>query len=81
MYVTNEGSNNVSVIDTNTNTVIDTIDIGNEWNIPLILHSILSIRECMLLIFLVEMLSVIDTTTNTVIDTIARGRFPIWYSI
>ena len=29
MYVTNQGSTTVSVIDTTTNTIIDTITVGN----------------------------------------------------
>ncbi len=27
-YITNSGSNNVSVIDVSTNTVVDTVDVG-----------------------------------------------------
>jgi YVTN family beta-propeller protein len=67
MYVTNGLSKTVSVIDTRTNTVIDTIPVGegpvdiafNPYNGGMYVTNGLS-----------KTVSVIDTRTNTVIDTI-----------
>jgi YVTN family beta-propeller protein len=80
MYVTNQDSSNVSVIDTATNTVIATIPVGI---IPIdIAYD--SVNERMYVTnfkFLVpsgiDTVSVIDTATNTVIATIPVGTTPI----
>ena len=72
-YVTNQNDNNVSVIDTTTNTVIDSIPVGNQPNGVAVLPN--GTRA-----YAVNNgdnnVSVIDTTTNTVIDSIPVGSSP-----
>jgi YVTN family beta-propeller protein len=73
-YVTNADDNTVSVIDTLTNTVIDTIPVGNG---PLgIAITPDGTRAYVTNFFFGNTVSVIDTLTNTVIDTIPVGNFP-----
>src|SRR6266404_8957511 len=73
-YVPNSASNNVSVIDTSTNTVVATVSVGanpqgvavNPAGTRAYVANINSTN-----------VSVIDTSTNTVVDTVAVGLSPI----
>jgi YVTN family beta-propeller protein len=77
MYVTNGGpAFTVSVIDTSTNMVVDTIDLGN-GNEPYDIafdpnHGYMYVTD----ISVNHVVSVIDTSTNKVIDTIPVGHTP-----
>ncbi|MEV6841588.1 hypothetical protein AB0N17_45415 [Streptomyces sp. NPDC051133] len=77
-YVTNLNSNDVSVIDTTTNTVADTIPVGNSQTgiaiTPDGLHTYVTNSDS-------GNVSVIDTTTNTVADTIPVGNGPTGIAI
>ena len=73
MYVTNELSNTVSVIDGSTNTVIKTIDVGrNPFGVAFDAHNgyiyVTNLNS--------ETVSVIDESTNTVIKTIPVDKIP-----
>jgi YVTN family beta-propeller protein len=73
MYVTNFADNTVSVIDTTSNTVIDTIPVGGapgDIAYDRINQDMYVINEDD------NTVSVIDTTSNTVIDTIPVGDLP-----
>jgi YVTN family beta-propeller protein len=72
-YITNLVSNNVSVIDTKTNTVTATIPVGNSpWGVAVSPDGrsvyVTNIRS--------GTVSVIDTRTNTVVATIPAGSNP-----
>ena len=73
VYVANQGAASVSVIDSATNTIVDTIDVGQEpyglayTNGQLYVANTLS-----------NTVSVIDTNTRTVTDTIAVGFKPYY---
>ncbi len=77
-YVTNGGSNNVSVIDTATNTVVATVAVGN-------LPFGVAITPDAALAYVVNVftsnVSVIDTATNTVVATVAVGSSPFGVAI
>ena len=73
IYVANLNSNTVSVIDTTTNTVIDTIDVGVS---PDAMDLNPSSGNLYTADYNSNTVSVIDTTTNTVIDTIPVGNNP-----
>jgi len=72
MYVTNNDDSTVSVIDTNTNTVIGTIPVGaNPQGIAYDLNQTIYVANIGGIT-----VSVIDTNTNTIIDTIPVGNQP-----
>lgn len=71
VYVTNFRSNNVSVIDTNTNTITDTIDVGTGPRGIAGTGTTLYVEN-----FDDGTISVIDTNTNTVTKTIDVGSSP-----
>jgi len=77
-YVANEGSNNVSVINTSTNTVVATISAGSA-------PTIVAITPNGLYAYVTNQLSnnvsVINTSTNTVVSTISVGTGPIGVAI
>ncbi len=72
-YVANFGSNNVSVIDTATNTVTATVNVGNS-------PDGLAINPAGTRVYVVNTyshnVSVIDTATNTVTATVNVGYYP-----
>ncbi|PEQ45635.1 YncE family protein, partial [Bacillus cereus] len=77
-YATNSGSNNVSVIDTSTNTVVATVLVGNspfgvaitpDGNFAYVTNSGSN------------NVSVIDTSTNTVVATVLVGSLPLGVAI
>jgi uncharacterized repeat protein (TIGR02059 family) len=74
LYVNNAGSDEISVIDTTTNTVTDTISVGDNPGSSVLLGTNLYINNR-----LSNEIYVINTTTNTVTDTIAVGSGP-WTS-
>jgi YVTN family beta-propeller protein len=74
MYVANFGGSTVSVIDSSTNTVVDTIVVGPG---P---HSFAfnpSNNDMYVTISTSNTVSVIDSSTNEVVDTIPVGAFPL----
>jgi YVTN family beta-propeller protein len=76
-YVTNTGSNTVSVIDTTTNTVVATIAVGN---VPFD-AAVAPNGKHVYVANGFGPLSVIDTTTNTVTATIPVGRLPQFLAV
>ena len=72
IYVNNYGSNNVSVINTNTNVVTDTITVGTGPSSMILVGSDVYVTN-----FDSTDVSVIDTNTNTVTDTITVGTRPL----
>ena len=68
MYVTNSGGNTVSVIDTNTNTVVSTIPVGSQ---PIGIAFDPVHDRMYVTILTVNSVSVIDTHGNTVVSTIS----------
>jgi YVTN family beta-propeller protein len=72
-YVMNGDSNNVSVIDTGSNTVIDTVAVGMR---PLRAAITPDGASVYLVNFLSNSVSVIETVHNTVVDTISVGTGP-----
>jgi YVTN family beta-propeller protein len=73
LYVANFNLQNISVISSNTNTVIDTIPVGN-YPREIIFNP--SNNNIYVANLNSNTVSVIDTTTNTVIDTIDVGISP-----
>jgi YVTN family beta-propeller protein len=73
MYVLNQGSNTVSVIDVATGSLIDTINVGGEPYGLTVVGTKLYIANT-----LTNNVSVIDTTTNTVVQTINVGIKPYY---
>jgi YVTN family beta-propeller protein len=75
LYVTNKGSNNVSVINTSTNNVIDSIPVG-------IAPFGIAINPAGTLAYVANSgsnnISVIDLSSNKVISTIEVGTSPNW---
>ena len=71
LYVNNYGSNNVSVINTNTNAVTDTITVGTGPSSMILVGSDVYVTN-----YDSTDVSVIDTNTNTVTDTITVGTRP-----
>ncbi|MGG0464813.1 hypothetical protein [Priestia aryabhattai] len=69
-YVTNLGSSDVSVIDTSTNTVVDTIHIGPA---PISIAATPDGSRIYVTQLSIPEVSIIDTATNTVVDTISLG--------
>jgi len=74
LYVVNQGSNDVTVIDGATNSVITTISVGTS---PSGAEFIGSVNRLYVLNQGSSNISVIDTTTNTVIQTISGVSTPI----
>ena len=77
-YVTNYGSDNVSVIDTATNTVVATVGVGSEPRGIAIMPDgsrayVANVRS--------TNVSVIDTATNTVVGTVGVGVGPFGIAI
>ncbi len=76
IYVANQGSNDVSVVNATTGEVVDTIDVGEEpyglANVGTKLY-VANINT--------DDVSVIDTTTNTVTDTIDVGVKPYYVAV
>ena len=70
-YVTNSGSDTVSVVDTATNTVVATPPVGDA-------SGAVAINPAGTRVYVTgsDTLSVIDTTTNNVVATIAVGEDP-----
>ncbi|WP_169742194.1 YncE family protein [Arenimonas malthae] len=72
-YVPNAGSNDVSVIDAATNTVIATVPVGTQpWGVAVTPDS----SRAYIANLVTNNVSVIDTGTNTVIATVAVGVQP-----
>ena len=72
-YITNTGSNSVSVIDTATNTVVATVPVGFA---PLGVAVNPAVTRVYVANFTPGNVSVIDTATNTVAATVAVGFSP-----
>jgi YVTN family beta-propeller protein len=70
MYVTNFNSNNLSVIDVGTNTVICTIEVGYG---PSDITYVPSLNRVYVLNFTSGDISVIDASTNQIICTISAS--------
>ena len=77
-YITNQISNNVSVIDTLTNTVVATIPVGST---PRGVAGNPSGTRVYVTNFTGNDISVIDTATNTVTTTIAAGNRPFGIAV
>lgn len=77
-YITNFGSNNVSVIDTATNTVIATIPVGS---VPLGVVVTPDGSKVYVANSDDNSVSVIATATNTVTATIPVGSYPIAFGV
>jgi YVTN family beta-propeller protein len=76
-YITNTGSNNVSVIDTMTNTVIATIPVGTfPWGVAVSPDNSKVYVSNLQSTAIPGTVSVIDTATNTVTATIPMGVYP-----
>ena len=73
IYTSNFHTNNVSVIDLATNTVIETIPVG-QFPSGIALHSTGS--RAYVPNWVSNSVSVIDTASNTVIQTITVGQAP-----
>ncbi|WP_248484457.1 beta-propeller fold lactonase family protein [Tepidibacter aestuarii] len=78
-YVAN-GGNKVSVIDTNTNTVVNTIPVLSVDNFTKVI-AITPDGKFAYVTNLYNVVAVIDTCTNTVVDTITVGDFPVGIEI
>jgi YVTN family beta-propeller protein len=78
VYVTNTGSNNVSVIDTAANTVVATVPVGSLPSgvavTPDGKHAYVTNQSS-------NTVSVIDTATNTVVATVTVGNNPVGVGI
>ena len=74
-YVTNIDSNNVSVIDTATNTVVATVPVGNN---PCGVAVTPDGKHVYVTNDGSNTVSVIDTATNTVVATVPVGTWPRW---
>jgi YVTN family beta-propeller protein len=72
-YITNTSSNNVSVIDTSTNTVVATVPVGAT---PLAVAVNPAGSRAYVANLVGNSVSVIDTTSNTVVATVAGVDFP-----
>ena len=72
-YITNSGSNTVSVIDTATNTVVATVAVGSQ---PLGVAVTPNGAHVYVTNHSSSTVSVIDTATNTVVATVPVGSFP-----
>lgn len=78
LYILNTGSNNISVIDLDTNTVTATVSLGSQglW---------MGIDEDGSQLYTVnktsDFIGVIDTSTNTLSTTIAVGDQPNWITV
>src|SRR5215470_11885649 len=77
-YITNSGSNTVSVIDTATNTVVSTIPVGIS---PAGVAVTPDGSNVYVTNFTSNTVSVIDTATNTVVSTIPVGSAPDAFGI
>ncbi|MDP4510311.1 YncE family protein [Nonomuraea turcica] len=77
-YVANSGSGTVSVINTATNTVIDTIPVGAQ---PAAVAITPNGTRAYVANFNSSNVSMINTATNTVIDTIPVGALPFGVAI
>ena len=78
LYVPNFSSNDVSVIDAATNTVIATIPVGNG---PFTLKSSLDASKVYVANINANTVSVIDAATNTVTTTLTVGAGPEFFAI
>ncbi len=77
-YVAN--SNKVSVIDTSTNTIINTITVEPANNITKLI-TITPDGRFAYVTNLYDFVSVIDTCTNSIVDTITVGDFPVGVAV
>jgi YVTN family beta-propeller protein len=78
-YITNSGSNNVSVIDTATNTVGATVPVSAPGTVAVTpdgKHAYVTQGFGS-----APNVSVIDTATNTVVDTVAAGNTPLGVAV
>jgi YVTN family beta-propeller protein len=77
-YIANSGSNNVSVIDSSTNTVVATVTVGNSPHgvavTPDNTHVYVTNDGS-------DTVSVIDTSTNTVVATVTVGDEPFGVAV
>jgi uncharacterized repeat protein (TIGR01451 family) len=80
-YVVDLGDNSVAVIDTNTNTVIDTIPVDPTPTIPRYIAITPDGRFAYVTNFGDDSISVINTTTNTVVTTFPVGEAPVGIAI
>lgn len=71
IYIVNGGLDTVVVLDTNTNTVTDSISVGDYPRFPILVGDNLYVTNR-----LSDTVSVIDTNTNTVTGTITVGDIP-----
>jgi YVTN family beta-propeller protein len=77
-YITNSASNNVSVIDTVTNNVTATVDVGS---LPFGVAASPDGIKVYVANYLSNNVSVIDTATNTVTDTVNVGSLPFGIAV
>src|SRR5207247_1804680 len=77
-YITNGNSNNVSVIDTTTNTVLTNVAVGNE---PIGVAGNPAGTRLYVTNVSDDSVSVIDTTTNTVLTNVAVGSGPFGVAV
>jgi YVTN family beta-propeller protein len=73
IFVANEGSDSLSVIDGRTNTVVDTVPVGSH---PLAVGVNPTTNRVYVANYNADSLSVIEGATNTVMATVAVGRYP-----
>src|SRR6266853_1562919 len=77
-YITNNGSNNVSVIDTASNTVTATVAVGPY-------PTGVAVNPAGTRVYVTNQagntVSVLDTSTNTVIATVAVGQSPVGVAV
>ncbi|MDD3041086.1 PGF-pre-PGF domain-containing protein [Bacteroides sp.] len=77
-YITNAKSNKVSVIDTTTNNIIATINVGSDpWGVAVSSDG----TKAYIANVYSNSISIIDTTTNTVISTVNVGREPFGVAV
>ncbi len=78
VYVTNQNSNNVSVIDTATNTVTATVDVGRQpWGVAVSPDG----KKVYVANYGSSTVSIIDAATNTVSATVPVGLNPVGVAV
>jgi YVTN family beta-propeller protein len=81
IYVTDPGSDDVSVIDPTTNTVIDTITVGDDPSAVAVEPIGPDAGDICVINLESDDVSVIDPTTNTVVSTVGVGTDPIGVTV
>jgi YVTN family beta-propeller protein len=77
-YITNRNSNNISLIDAATNTVVATVAVGTN---PLGVAVNLAGTRAYVANFSIDNVSVIDTATNTAVTTVSVGTGPAAFGL